>query len=131
MIFNHKNAWANCQNPNPASIYYELHNENRWHPLVFDPLLSDREDEEEKAFNETGEESDTNQGAGAYLLGNFRKNKGNSKKKMEEAKYQSMGAYMKPFQSFYQEPRCLTKKFTPTILKNMHEQIMRVLEAGV
>jgi len=26
IIFNHKNIWANLQNPNPARIYYHLHN---------------------------------------------------------------------------------------------------------
>jgi len=26
IIFNHKNVWANLQNPNPSRIYYHLHN---------------------------------------------------------------------------------------------------------
>lgn len=40
VIFNHKNVWANLQNHNPAAIYYHLHDETKWLPLVRDPLSS-------------------------------------------------------------------------------------------
>lgn len=28
IIFNHKNIWANLQNPDPSHIFYHLHNQS-------------------------------------------------------------------------------------------------------
>jgi centrosomal protein CEP76 len=39
LIFNHKNVWANLQNQNPVSIYYHIHDETKWLPLIADPAL--------------------------------------------------------------------------------------------
>lgn len=36
LIFSHKNVWANLQNANPAAIWYHLHDEKQWLPLVTD-----------------------------------------------------------------------------------------------
>ena len=37
LIFNHKNVWANLQNPNPARIMYDIHDNTKWLPLVYEP----------------------------------------------------------------------------------------------
>lgn len=37
IIFNHKNIWANLQNPNPQFIKYHLHKVEDWMPLVTEP----------------------------------------------------------------------------------------------
>ena len=39
IIFNHKNVWANLQNPNPAVIFYHIHDETKWMPLVSEPYI--------------------------------------------------------------------------------------------
>jgi len=36
LIFNHKNIWANLQNPDPAHVYFHIHNEQQWLPLITD-----------------------------------------------------------------------------------------------
>lgn len=33
-MFNHKNAWANLQNQNPAMIFYNLYNKDEWGPYL-------------------------------------------------------------------------------------------------
>ena len=38
IIFNHKNVWANMQNPNPQVIWYHIHDNTKWLPLISDPL---------------------------------------------------------------------------------------------
>lgn len=38
LIFNHKNIWANLQNPNPQVIWYHIHKNTEWLPLVTDPF---------------------------------------------------------------------------------------------
>lgn len=37
LIFNHKNIWANLQNPDPAVIFYHIHDNTKWLPLIADP----------------------------------------------------------------------------------------------
>ena len=37
LIFNHKNIWANLQNQNPAVIYYHIHDNTKWLPMIADP----------------------------------------------------------------------------------------------
>ena len=36
LIFNRSNIWANMRNFKPTSIYYELHNPDRWLPFIFE-----------------------------------------------------------------------------------------------
>ena len=36
VIFNHKNVWANLQNPDPAKIHYHIHDIEAWLPLIED-----------------------------------------------------------------------------------------------
>ena len=38
VIFNHKNIWANLQNPNPQVIMYHIHDNLKWLPLIHDPF---------------------------------------------------------------------------------------------
>lgn len=33
VVFNKSNVWANLQNPDPTRIYYDLWNNNYWHPF--------------------------------------------------------------------------------------------------
>lgn len=52
IIFNHKNVWANLQNPDPGCILYHIFNEIQWMPLITDlkvehPLIK-KENEEKK-----------------------------------------------------------------------------------
>jgi hypothetical protein len=37
IIFNHKNIWANLGNSDPASIFYHIHDNSKWLPLIADP----------------------------------------------------------------------------------------------
>ena len=41
VIFNHKNIWANLQNPNPKCIKFHLHKLEDWMPLITDPSPSE------------------------------------------------------------------------------------------
>ena len=36
LVFNHKNVWANMQHYDPAHIYYNLHDDAQWLPLIRD-----------------------------------------------------------------------------------------------
>lgn len=36
LVFNQKNIWGNMQNSDPTKIYYHLHNEQLWLPLITD-----------------------------------------------------------------------------------------------
>lgn len=42
LIFNHKNIWANLQAPDPAVIWYDLHDQERWLPLIQDKLIAEK-----------------------------------------------------------------------------------------
>lgn len=54
MIFNSKNLWANFQNPDPKYIFYNLHREKQWRPLIF------KEKEVVKNKNKDGNEKSKN-----------------------------------------------------------------------
>ena len=36
LLFNRSNIWANMRNFKPTSIYYELHDPDRWLPFIAD-----------------------------------------------------------------------------------------------
>lgn len=42
LIFNHKNIWANLQNQDPARIYYHIHDDTKWLPLIVEPLMIEK-----------------------------------------------------------------------------------------
>lgn len=57
LIFNHKNVWANLQNPNPSKIYFHIHDPLQWLPLISEPdIATDHpkypKDENNKDMNE-------------------------------------------------------------------------------
>ena len=57
MIFNAKNLWANFQNPDPASIKYNLHRTKQWRPLVFIEDEEEKKEEKKKTKNQDDDSS--------------------------------------------------------------------------
>jgi len=47
IIFNNKNIWSNMQYQDPAYIYYHLHTDTQWLPLVRNPIYPHYHNQEE------------------------------------------------------------------------------------
>lgn len=55
VIFNHKNIWGNLQNPNPAVIWYHIHDNTKWIPLIADPNFEHPKITEARKADEDGD----------------------------------------------------------------------------
>lgn len=73
VVFNSKNMWLNCQNLHPNYIYYNLHREKQWAPLIFnsefdksDPSGKKKE-KEDKLKSGSGSETDRKYTIDLYL----------------------------------------------------------------
>lgn len=63
LIFNSKNAWINFQNPNPKCIYFNVHREKQWFPIIREkgfkinpetrPKTKDRSDSEDELLSKS------------------------------------------------------------------------------
>ena len=105
LIFNHKNISANLQNPDPAVIYYHIHENTKWLPLIADPS-----DEHPLIIKlrkmENGDEEDNELDIDNQQAKALKKPKG---KKTEERliDMKDKGSYMQPFASFY-DPKAMS-----------------------
>lgn len=116
LVMNHKNVWANLQNQNPASIYYHLHDERQWLPLIADPALPH-----------------------AHLLAAAKpsENKEEEKKKpkKQDPKIQLLdcrmrGDYTKPFMSFY-DPKGLEPPHGAMQVAKIESNILKEVEIAI
>eukprot|EP00347_Sterkiella_histriomuscorum_P007723 403347806 len=140
VIFNHKNIWANLQNPNPAQIYFHLHNESQWLPLISDlnikhPLILQEELELKKQLEEElkptpanlqNQENDKDQTAA-----DKEKLKKQRKGKRETLlDYKIKGDYLKPFFSFY-DPKALDQPYSFSQIDKYEKIIQKDLEIAL
>ena len=65
VIFNARNMWANFQNPHPNFIFYNLHRETQWKPLIFDTefdksKVNQKQTKRKKGSDSEGDSSEGN-----------------------------------------------------------------------
>ena len=126
LIFNHKNIWANLQNPNPAQIYYHMHNESQWLPLITDlekkhPLVLQEElelkkqiEEEQRQQHPANQQSDTEDQPDRDTKHKTKNQLGDGSTKTHKISLldnKLRGDFMKPFLSFY-DPKALEQPFS-------------------
>ncbi|TNV87010.1 hypothetical protein FGO68_gene4983 [Halteria grandinella] len=109
LLFNHKNIWANLQCANPSAIWYHIHDEKQWLPLITDtqiqhPILS----------NNSG---DQNMG-----------DKGKVGNDIED--YKMRGDYMKVFQPFY-EAKGLEGALNQLQVQRHEDKILKEVEIAI
>lgn len=104
LVFNHKNVWANLQNPSPTHIHFHLHNEREWLPLITDLLvphpLAREEATKRKVIKET--------------LMDFK----------------TKGDFMKPFVSFF-DPKTMDMAFPPNQIERFEASIYKEVETSI
>ena len=105
LIFNHKNIWANLQNPDPAVIYYDIQDNTKWLPLIADP--SDEHPliiKLRKMDDGNDEDNECDISNQQLKCGKKAKGKKTDEKMMD---MKDKGSYMQPFSSFY-DPKAMS-----------------------
>ena len=92
LIFNHKNIWANLQCHDPAQIYYGLHKDEYWLPLIRDPIYPHPRDEESWNLFNKWLKKNKNKQEGIFKSGSQPLITGSSL-----LDYKIRGDFMKPF----------------------------------
>lgn len=121
LVFNHKNIWGNLQNSDPTKIYYHLHNESLWLPLITEMDLKHplqvrdilRELERKRKF-EMQEQGIVEEKPSEEEENQKKKKKEKDNKKSKETNvldFKMKGDDMKPFTPFY-DPRALDPPLT-------------------
>ena len=137
IIFNHKNIWANLQNPNPQRIKFHLHKVEDWMPLVTDfqpreehPRRREkqRRADPDKNNKEEPEEEDDDDHPRKGKKGKKGGNADLLAQKMFEAKCN--GDLMKPFPSFY-DAQALEPPLTAKQVDKLENKIIKEVENSI
>jgi len=123
IIFNHKNIWANLQNPNPANIYYHIHDNTKWLPLITDPYdkhpLIIESEKDDNGADEVNEKKDDVP---------KKKDKAGEDTKMLTMK--DTGDYMKPFLPFF-DAKSLEPPLTVKMVEKIEAKIFKEVEIAL
>jgi hypothetical protein len=114
IIFNHKNIWANLQDQNPQNIFYHIHDEEQWLPLISDPIGRSPHPRERDG------ELDAEASKG-------KKGKGDNNR---ERDLKMKGDYMKPFASFY-DPKAMEEPLTLREVEKITKKILKEIEIAM
>jgi len=130
IIFNHKNIWSNLQNPNPAAILYHIHDNTKWLPYVFEPLVKHPKIIED-------EKNEKNEGEGTAIAKGdeeeIKKAKASKGGKLDDKRLLTMkdyGDYMRPFMSFY-DPKALEPPMTGKQVDKVEAKIFKEVEIAI
>ena len=131
LIFNHKNIWANLQNPNPQVIMYHIHDETKWLPLVTDPDEPHPKIIERERINAGLPLEEPKDEAQDKDKGQKKKGKKGGEKK--DAKLFDMklkGDFARPFSSFY-DPRAMEPPLTEKMVAKIESKIYKEVEIAM